>query len=635
MKTYQKLSVFRKNDGGSSYLRNYSAEKSQGALAAVKNTPESDVNASSISVSTVVKYMLFCLDIDAPNLFYYHDGEYFLSILENLSPITKITPVLTPEVETFDEYNPEYGEEEGGVVIYPGNAVINTIGNKDIVDGNYKWFSSAVIDNPTPGAAEGDKVLHSEIFIYPEETEKPVATTASRTDFKIVNASDAGNCYVFDGDIYFDHGNSGVVAQIFFSQLGSTKNSASFNIEHYSYLGKNYLKISENYPGLDGFKDPFVVKELPVQEWFNLRIELYKESDEETGKIIMKLKVFINDKYMGSSDSALLNEKKDGNIDYTINTVRFSYYRTSGSSFYFNNIYTEKTLLPYVEEIVTSDKEQTIVDEKEILDFESGIGKTDTYGIIMSYKDPVSGEIAYIDPGEWTQEMESAMGIGKKTPGIKFYGVNSPTDAANKVLKIYTWNTQKTTAYNSTLTLESSCLCENGTTYEFEMDYYFETLPWLFSEKYFSIEFRNDYGTKLYGLNFAASEMPESHKAWDELEIRRDDGTAIEGLKLYSGNWYTFKFVYYYDSDDFKNSKMKIYVADEDGEFVCVADFSAYFKPGEITNIALEFTSYNIRGVQYMDNISFATTDEKYAVEDVYDIQTVTGIEPTIKPDTQ
>ena len=629
LKTYQKLAVFEKNDGGCSYLPDYSSEKSQGALVAVKNTRESDVNASAISVSTVVKYMFSCLNIDAPELYYYHDGEYFLRELGELSPVIKVIPVVVPEVETFDDYDAEEGETEAGVVTYPADSIVNTVGKKDIVDGKYKWFESSVVQNPDPNSKIGDLVLYSKVYTYPDE-EEAVASTASRTDFKIVNSADAGNCFVFDGDIYFAGGGTGVVAQIFFTQLGTTKNSASFNIEHYEYMGKNYLKISENYAGLDGFKDPYIVTELPVAEWFNLKIELYKDEDESTGLISMKLKVFIDGKFAGASDSGLLNADKTGNIDYRIDSVRFSYYRHVSSEFYLNNIYTEKTIKTYFDEAVTSDRVQEVVNEKEILDFEYGIGATDSYGIIMSYKDPVSGEIAYIDPGEWTAAMESQMGIGKKAPGIKFYQSASPTDAANKVLKIYTWNTNKTTAYNSTLTLESSYLAEGGTTYEFTMDYYFDTFPWLYAEKYFSIEFRNDYGTKLYGLNFAASDIPEGNKIWDEIEIRHDDGTAIDGIKLYSGNWYTLKFSYYYNEENFKDSRMKIFVMDEDESFACIADFSAYFKPGEVTQIGLEFSSYNIRGEQYMDNISFATTDEKYVEEEIFDIGDVTGIEPVI-----
>lgn len=637
LKTYQKLAVFEKSDGGSSYLRDYSSEKSQGALVAVKNTRESDVNASAISVSTTVKYMLRALDIDAPALYYYHDGEYFLDELSELSPVIKVIPVVVPETETFDEYDSEDGEEEAGVVTYPAGSVINTVGKKDIVDGKYKWFASQVVQNPDPNAKIGDLVLYSKVFTYPEEDDpatkdvnEGVATTASRTDFKIVNASDAGNCFVFDSDIYFAGGGDGTVAQIFFSQLGTTKNSASFNIDHYSYMGKNYLKLGENYAGLDGFKDPEVVTGLPVGEWFNLRIELYKDADEDTGLISMMLKVYVNGKFAGVSDSGLLNADKNGNVDYKIDTARLSYYRHVTSEFYLDNIYTEKTVKTYFDEAIASDKEQEVVDDAEIFDFEYGIGKTDGYEIIMSYKD-ANGAIAYMDPGDWTPEMEAQMGIGKKTPGIKFYQSQSPTDAANRVLKIYTWNTQKLTAYNSTLTLESSLLAEGGATHEFTMDYYFDTFPWLYSEKYFSIEFRNDRGNKLYGLNFAASDIPEGNKIWDEIEIRRDDGTAVEGIKLYSGNWYTLKFSYYYNEENYKDSRMKIFVADENGDFACIADFNAYFKAGEITEIALNFTSYNIRGEQYMDNLSFATTDEKYVEEEIFDIGDVTGIEPITK----
>ncbi|MBO5206949.1 MAG: hypothetical protein J6C09_05130 [Clostridia bacterium] len=63
-KTKEKLSVFRKPDGGFSYTPRFSAHVSSGAPAAVKETAESDVNATLLATTDTVSAVFSALELD-------------------------------------------------------------------------------------------------------------------------------------------------------------------------------------------------------------------------------------------------------------------------------------------------------------------------------------------------------------------------------------------------------------------------------------------------------------------------------------------------------------------------------------------------------------------------------------------
>ena len=85
--TLDKLTVFKKDDGGFSYYQQTSSPLSQSAMVAVPGSRESDVNATGIAISTVFKYILPVYGIalgTAPHLYTKYDAQYFLSILEGV-----------------------------------------------------------------------------------------------------------------------------------------------------------------------------------------------------------------------------------------------------------------------------------------------------------------------------------------------------------------------------------------------------------------------------------------------------------------------------------------------------------------------------------------------------------------------
>ena len=232
-----------------------------------------------------------------------------------------------------------------GVVISPDESVKNNVGDKETENGEYKWFQSEIVDNPD--GTVGDKVLFAGDYVYSDAENNIIeATTQSSTDFYITNASVDGNCYIFDADIYFDSINSGTgtVAQICFATriATSTHQSTSFELTTYTSGGNTYLMLTEAtyYLGSDAINST-IATAIPVDEWFNLRLELYREYSED-GKAITSsyVKVYVDEELKGTVETGRYTS--GAYLNYPIDCVRVGYVKNNSSAFYFNNVYAAK-----------------------------------------------------------------------------------------------------------------------------------------------------------------------------------------------------------------------------------------------------------------------------------------------------
>lgn len=639
-KTFEKLAVFKRTDGGFSYKPTTSSHMSQGEHVAVEGTEESDVNATGISIS-ILNHMLKCFKVTPPSLYYEYDTVYFLDNITGLGTLVKDPFVVEePEVITFENYDPEAGGEFGGVVKYPADNVQNNIGTEDIDEnGNYRWFTSSVVENPDPD--KYDKVLYAADKVNDTNgngkaednmAEREMATTGSNTEFYITNYPINGNCYVFETDLYFAGADkyTNLVAQIMFVKRASSDSSATLNVYKYSRDGKDYLRIAENFAGADGIKDGEVVSAIPTGEWFKLRIELYKEYDVATSALQIKMKFFVNGEYAGSSDSGYYSTKENAYIERTISAVKFAYYRWGSSAFYLDNVYVAKMNKPYVEEGIPGDGNNEISSEKTVYDFADGIPSNSDFLAQLIYKDPVTGQPTAIVTDKWTNELDSQHGAGTKAPGVRYYATRDPKNIFNNVLRAYVWNTDSEN-YSGNIYVDDNMMSETANVYEAKFDYFFDDIPWLFAENVFKLGFLSKNGTKLASLTFAAKEIPEDNKNQSELVIKRDDGTVLDGITLHSDRWYSLKFEYYYNNEDFRNSRLKIYVLDDTDSYVCVYDNIFFTKAGVVCQLGFEFIPYKMRGDHYLDNLSFAMIDKEYSKESVKSLDSVsiTGLAST------
>ena len=350
-KTYDKLAVFRKEDGGFSMNQEYSSTTSQGVIAAVAGSRESDVNATGIGISTVIKYMLKVYNIPYPSIYCKYDSIYFAGIMESLGPSLKqVTTITDPEVVTFKDYDPSIAEEIGGVVMYPHDSIQSVIMDSEMTkDDMYRWFRTAVIDDPT---GSGDKVLYGAALKEPNNPAKQMAVSTCSTQLNIVNSAAVGNCYILDLDMYCKGGDDGVVLWIDFASINvPLKNDQSARIEVVKSTDENgvsTLTLSEAYyyPGGDR-EYSTLASGVPVGEWVHLRIELYKNYDEGGTNIEdMFFKMYINEEFVYECVTGRYTGA-GGYIDHIVDCIRLGYYRYQASEWYFKNIYAAKEMKSY------------------------------------------------------------------------------------------------------------------------------------------------------------------------------------------------------------------------------------------------------------------------------------------------
>ena len=346
--TVKKIADYRMDDGGFAYLGREvaPANLSQSALVGCALDPESDVNATTISSVGIIANIFNVLGCDEVKLYDNNDYIVFKERWLSLGSIIKSPYMNTVVPATFDEYDPDYVTVDGGVVLDPSEYVENAIGDYQTVGDQYKWFSSAVVADPSP-SAEGDLALRAETFLD-NGASKTVADVASSTGFNIQGIIRNENCFVFDGDIYFERTEGKTcIGQFFFtSKAVGGDHTVSLNVLKYTANGKTYLTIGENFEGLDGVKDDKVASGIPSGEWVRLRIEVYKIQTDDG--LDIKCKVYVNGKYKGTCDAGYVKEGEFA--DRKIAAVTYSHYRYSASVVYFDNVSVQAINKEYVQE---------------------------------------------------------------------------------------------------------------------------------------------------------------------------------------------------------------------------------------------------------------------------------------------
>jgi len=607
----EKLGAFAKSDGGFSYQRDFSAPFSQDALVAVSGSAESDVNATTIAISTVLVYMSDVYDIDFPYFFGTEDSRYFLEELGRMNSIIKSSLLSEePEIITFDDFDPEDGEIAGNMVLNPHPNIVVNIGDPETDGNDYVWVESAIVRNPTEGADPSDLVYYvkDKIKADAEDGEKKMGDEAFSTEFTISNLGSPGNCYVFEADMLFDgiSDSSHPAAQLTFMRSKTALISAWVDIYQYTRFGKNYLRIQEYFAGADGIKENEIASGIPTDEWFKLRVEMYKDYSGEGGELMTKLKFYVNGKYAGSSDSG--HYENGAYKDFLVSGVKLAYYRHSESAFYLNNVFVAKTNDVYKNESIPSYDYGEVSSDKVIWDFEDGIPSVDSFFGEMFYDDEELG-FTSIDPKNWTSELDSLYG---EKQGTKLYCAEDPANTENKVLKAYSQNTKKS-QYKATVYIDDLPLSENASTLEIEFDYYFDKISWIYAENLLSVNLHNSNGKALASVSLVALDWQRSHNT-------RKAGIKIgnkllEGFTLLSERWYSFKLVYHIDELDPEGSKMLVYVESDSGGYVCIANENLPNKRDTVSGVGFEFHCYDVRGTQYVDDISVSRTEREYIPE--------------------
>ena len=611
-KTYQKLAVFRKDDGGFSMNPDSSSSTSQGELAAIPGSAESDVNATGIGIALVIDNMLSCMGVTAPDVYCKYDTMYFLDLLDGLGTIVKDAgDADDPEIITFDEYEASDGEEVGGVVTYPAENIQNNLGNTSVDEnGNYLFFKSQIVQNPDPNSKLGDLVLYAGDLVYDldgdgkyeDDGTGELAGTGSSTEFFILNTANKGDCYIFETDLYFETAtcsNTGIdIGQISFGKAyTSTEESGRILIRTYEKDGKRYLCFKENWAGADKVTDSEACAEMPTDEWFNIRVEFYKMYDEND-QLMVKIKFYLNGKYAGECDSGYYQTSTGGTyLNRTISSVRFSYNRAGSSFFYFNNVYVAKSTKVYTKEPVP---EYVNNNPNEVYDFETDNMESDSYLGIINYTKGSEGEELrdYIDNSSSAPyDTGSFLSIAK-----------DPADATNNVLKIYT-NTASGTTATSSLLISPRLEVEGGNVYVLDFDYYFEADE---ASSYGAmIGMIINYGGMGKDNNSQAIYKPtlsDGDDADSNLDLYfRAGNTDNAKLNVAGGQWVKIRGVF-----DATHQIYVIYLSLDGGEtWINHMKAQGQLNSKKLSTIELVFNATAAKNrVQYVDNLSFTIIDE-------------------------
>lgn len=337
--TLDKLAVLKMENGSFTYYIDIPCNTSQGAKVACATEREATVNSLGLASASVVSNISEVLGFKTLPLFTPKDLTVFLNYLVSLGKIIK--DVAPPrEAITFEHYEASTEDKKTGVASQPDDYVKCVVNDKDVEDGKYKWFGSAVVPNPAQGA--NDLVLKTNVYTRPGEA-KNKADTMSSTIFELTEDAAGANCYVFASDILINDGpDNDVIAQMAYT---SQHSDYAFGVSFFGYKGedgKKYVRLYDRFPGADGVSNQNLVDGIPMGEWFNLRIELYREAYvNEVGSVRydVKAQIFINGDYVCESDAGYIISGETTYSTTAIHQFRYNHYRYWASETYFNNCY--------------------------------------------------------------------------------------------------------------------------------------------------------------------------------------------------------------------------------------------------------------------------------------------------------
>lgn len=305
--TVDKLLLNYVGDGGFSYYHGKTSYLSQGVLVALPNAVESDVNATSVSI-TMINCMEDVLGVDIP-IFCAEDLDCFVAILDSLGTIVKNE--VAPQVPvSFDEEDYEN--------------VVNT----NYKDGA-KFYKFDIVSDPEPDENGDDLAMLVEVT-KGENGEK--AQASSVTEIDLWNMTGGGICYALDVDLYYESTDalSNLLTQIFFR---GSKYVFSLQLNAYDGGNGKMVKILE-HDGAGSYDT--LVQGIPFGEWFNLRVEFYYE--------VNRAQIYLNGEKVAETD--LYWEENAGE---SVSYCTFLHYRGVAQRLYVDNLVFEKIDKMYAE----------------------------------------------------------------------------------------------------------------------------------------------------------------------------------------------------------------------------------------------------------------------------------------------
>ena len=361
--TYDLNHTHLMDDGAFSYYERREMNISQSAPVGCARGPESDVNSLMLGTSSVTGTIFNTIKAVYDGVEYvpiWGEFDYYVFISE-LEKAGNVYKKEIPQAELIDFNDYVEADVVDGSEKQPDDNIYLTI--------NTNYFNSNVVQRPGSLSAEANLALRMESTIdteYDPSSGRDMPLKNDKGNYimspapgnayvTIGNQYGNGDCYSFETDIMFEDADIGQVLQVFFmdSNAGSNYYLCGFQFDSFKSGGQTYLRFIDLYEGLDGSQNSNIYDKIKLGQWFKLKLEVYKvyvENEDETQTLKLYVKVFINDRYVTTSDSAFILNKKVNNVE--IDKVMLSQYRYRGSTIYFDNLLVERKDVAYAEEIV-------------------------------------------------------------------------------------------------------------------------------------------------------------------------------------------------------------------------------------------------------------------------------------------
>ena len=383
---------------------------------------------------------------------------------------------------------------------------------------------------------------------------------------------------------------------------------ASVNFSVYTEKGVDYVKIGENYAGIDG-KESNIAGAIPLGEWVNIRLEFYKIyeiSEDGTEEYKPKLKIYVNGKFQGDCDATITGTNASGQVEYydrRIDQVSVSYYRYLASEVYFNNVLVERCDTNYVQETnPDAIVDPSLPDEemRESYGFEDGL--LNTSNVVNKVRIYDFGVGKYINAPEDPKEQTY-------NPSISYSITTDPTDAANHVLKVVAL---KSNEFDKPSRTEVNLYNADadGTDYIFSGRFYYSSADIGINGDLTQLFIMNSADGQAYSIRINALwsrdkfilSLIENNKGNDGTGTGATIATGIECDK-----WFTLKIVFHGTKNE-ATTGADIYLNDE-----WVATDTTYMpaalQQSPLVKVAIVHQKNN-KSTLYLDDLSYAKSGE-------------------------
>ncbi len=307
-KSREKIADHQKEDGSFSYFQDHSSQTSQGMPVAVADTDEGDLNATCIATYGLVGYIFSALDFgdfqDHPDIYTDSDRREFLSIVSELGAVIKNAEIDPSVPNTFDTYTvgDTVSKSEFGISNSNPKNADNPFGThftiiKDeragAIGNVLQYYSQGKVDSTdyislmsTTGAG-GNTWAYSVDLNLTEFAEYDCAPTDSTTGLPIWTdhrtASKGDAIYINMGQGLYDDNIYMIILRV------------------REVDGEQVVGIWDSSSDSSGASVFNHITDVPMGEWFNLKVEYYRIKTEDSES--MRAKIYINNKVVFVSDN--------------------------------------------------------------------------------------------------------------------------------------------------------------------------------------------------------------------------------------------------------------------------------------------------------------------------------------------